>query len=192
MKTVLVIGLGFIGHHVVNQLLKEGFSVTVLERNPSKDFFSKDYEIILGDVRDRNLISDVIRKFDGVINLAGILGTSETINNPFPSVDTNIIGALNVFEAIKSEQKDTKLVHITVGNHFMNNTYAITKSASERFALMYNREHGTKISVVRALNAYGPYQKHEPVRKMIPNFILTRCSKFFLCGFHHDPRMILQ
>ena len=170
MKNVLVIGLGFIGYHVVKQLLKEGFSVTVLERNPSKDFFKIDYEIILGDVRDRNLISDVIMKFDGVINLAGILGTSETINNPFPLVDTNIIGALNVFEAIKSV--DTKLVHITVGNHFMNNTYAITKSASERFALMYNREHRTKISVVRVLNAYGPYQKYKPVKKMIPNFIL--------------------
>ncbi len=54
----------------------------------------------------------------------------------------------------------------------MNNSYSITKTCAERFAWMFNREHGTRISVVRALNAYGPGQKSEPVRKIMPNFIL--------------------
>ena len=39
--------------------------------------------------------------------------------------------------------------------------------------MMYNKEHGTEIAVVRALNAYGPHQKHAPVRKVIPNFIIA-------------------
>jgi nucleoside-diphosphate-sugar epimerase len=63
-------------------------------------------------------------------------------------------------------------VQIAVGNHFMNNTYAITKTVAERFALMFNKEFGTRIAVVRGLNAYGPGQKHKPVRKIMPNFVL--------------------
>ena len=58
--------------------------------------------------------------------------------------------------------RDSKIpaVYIAVGNHWMNNSYSITKTTAERFALMYNKEHGTKIAVVRGLNAYGPRQKH--------------------------------
>jgi nucleoside-diphosphate-sugar epimerase len=54
----------------------------------------------------------------------------------------------------------------------MNNSYSITKDTTERFAWMFNRELGTKISVTRALNAYGPGQKEKPVRKIMPNFVL--------------------
>jgi len=62
-------------------------------------------------------------------------------------------------------------VQITVGNHFMNNPYSISKATSERFATMFNTEHETDIRVVRVLNAYGPFQKHRPVRKIIPTFV---------------------
>jgi len=48
---------------------------------------------------------------------------------------------------------------------------AITKGASERFARMFNREHGSDIRTVRAQNAYGEHQKHFPVRKIVPRFV---------------------
>jgi nucleoside-diphosphate-sugar epimerase len=54
----------------------------------------------------------------------------------------------------------------------MNNSYSISKTTAERFALMFNKEHGTKIAIVRGLNAYGPRQKSEPVRKIMPNFVI--------------------
>jgi len=54
----------------------------------------------------------------------------------------------------------------------MNNPYAITKSAGERIALMYNKEFGTEIAAVRGLNAYGPRQKPRPVRKIMPNLVI--------------------
>jgi UDP-glucose 4-epimerase len=54
----------------------------------------------------------------------------------------------------------------------MNNPYSITKSAAERFALTFNREFGTRIAVVRGLNAYGPRQKPWPVRKIMPNLVV--------------------
>ncbi|MEO8383455.1 MAG: NAD-dependent epimerase/dehydratase family protein, partial [Acidobacteriota bacterium] len=96
------------------------------------------------------------------------------VDDPSAAVDTNITGALNVFQGCRTARalgRDVTCVHITVGNHFMDNPYAITKSTSERFARMFNIEHGTDIRVIRVLNAYGPYQKHQPVRKIIPTFI---------------------
>jgi len=104
------------------------------------------------------------------MHLAGLLGTSETIDEPIGPAQVNILGSLSLFEACRKFKK--RACYIAVGNHFMLNTYAITKTCAEKFALMYNAEHGTKIAVVRGLNAYGPYQKHKPVRKVIPNFVL--------------------
>ena len=59
-------------------------------------------------------------------------------------------------------------VQISVGNHFMNNPYAITKATAERFALMYNKEHGTKIAVVRGLKVMGECAKAQRDRFLLP------------------------
>lgn len=175
MKKVLVTGgLGFIGSHVVEELQSRGIQPVVFDRHISLEswsFIDPNYDFIMGDIRDRNAISEAISLCDGGINLAGILGTSETVDNPFPSVEANVMGGLNFLEACRQHNKPG--VQIAVGNHFMNNTYAITKTTVERLALMYNKEHGTKIAVVRGLNAYGERQKHKPVRKITPNFVTS-------------------
>jgi UDP-glucose 4-epimerase len=68
-------------------------------------------------------------------------------------------------------------VYIGVGNHWMNNTYSITKTTVERFIDMYNKNRGTSINIVRAMNAYGPRQvpasPYGPakVRKITPSFV---------------------
>jgi len=180
MKT-LVAGAGFIGTHVVEHLLELGHEVSVLDRYPSEsETWKGKVRVFLGDIRDRETVMEAISQQDGVINLAGILGTTETVDNPRPSVDTNIHGALNIFEgccANSMNPNGVKGVQISVGNHFMNNTYSITKTTAERFALMFNREHGTKIAVVRGLNAYGEYQKHKPIKKITPNFIVKALNQ---------------
>jgi nucleoside-diphosphate-sugar epimerase len=167
MKNILITGgAGFIGKRVANSLNILGYNPIVFDKN--KKLQNQDQ--ILGDVRDFTSINEAVGISDGVIHLAGVLGTSETINEPGPSIDVNIIGGLNIFKACKNHNKPC--TYISVGNYWMNNSYSITKDTAERFAWMFNREHGTKIAVVRALNAYGPGQKHSPVRKIIPNFVI--------------------
>ncbi len=172
---VLVTGFGFIGRHVVADLKKRGHAVTVLDRKPSLATAAElGVTPVVGDVRDPELIRQLVPFFDGVINLAGLLGTSELINDPAAAVHTNIVGALNVFQGCRAGQqlgRRIPCVQITVGNHFMNNPYSISKATSERFAEMFNIEHSTDIRVVRVLNAYGAFQKHRPVRKIIPTFV---------------------
>src|SRR5690606_5412820 len=102
-------------------------------------------------------VNEAIALADGVIHLAGVLGTSETIKEPAPAVETNIMGGLNIFKGCYNYGK--RASYISVGNYWMNNSYSITKDTAERFAWMFNRELKTEISVVRALNAFGPYQK---------------------------------
>lgn len=169
MKIMVTGASGFIGDHVVDNLRARGIDVIAFDRFRKPSERRSGVSRYLGDTRDATAVSEAVAISDGVIHLAGVLGTSETIDNPAPAIETNIVGSLNVFQAVRQYRK--RAVYITVGNYWFNNTYSITKTTAEQIAWMFNREHGTKIAVVRALNAYGPRQKAAPVRKIMPNFI---------------------
>jgi len=169
MHNILVTGGGgFIGGYVVDILLHNNYNPIIFDRRYEPA--SADKGFFLGDVTHFTSVNEAVSICDGVIHLAGVLGTAETIDEPRPALNTNIFGSMNVFQACRNYNK--RCVYISVGNYWMNNSYSITKNTAERFAKMFNTEHGTEIAVVRALNAYGPGQKHEPIRKIIPNFIL--------------------
>ena len=161
-------GSGFIANHVIRKLSSLGYQITVIDRFQKS--IEENVNHILGDIRNNNLVRDVMSKSDGIINLAGILGTSETIDNPKSTIASNLKAALNIFNGAK--EFNIPAVHITVGNYWMNNPYAITKHAAEKIGLLYNQKYNTKITVVRGLNAYGENQKDRPVRKLMPNLII--------------------
>lgn len=177
MKTrMLVTGSdGFIASHTIKALHDRGYDVIGIERHRGHIGVGElpvEYRpdaFYVGDIRDKSLVEKAVGMSDGVIHLAGILGTQETVQNPYPSVETNVIGSLNVLEAVKLHK--VPMIQIAVGNHWMNNSYSITKTTAERFCLMYHKEHGVRVNVVRALNAFGEGQKWHPVRKMMPYFI---------------------
>ena len=172
MKHILVTGgNGFIGRYVVEELQSRGYKVYVLDRHnlPTQP------ESFFGDIKDATLVTDAVSHVDGVIHLAGVLGTQETIENPLPAAETNILGGLNVIGACV--QYDVPLINIAVGNYWMDNTYSITKSTVERLVRMTSKYQGKAMASVRALNAYGPRQVPiapwgpSKVRKIMPSFI---------------------
>jgi len=167
MRILVTGGSGFIGRYVVGRLASQSHQVTVYDIVPPKfkcDFF------VAGSMVETSKIDQQVKQADAVMHLAGLLGTAETIDDPIMPAKVNVMGSLTLFEMCR--RYDKRCCYISVGNHFMFNTYAISKCCAEKFALMYNKEHKTKIAVVRGLNAYGPWQKHKPVRKVIPNFVL--------------------
>lgn len=93
------------------------------------------------------------------------------MSNIYETVKSNILGTLNILEAIKSHKKSG--VIITIGGIDWLNSYAITKLAAERFSLMYAKEFDLDIKVVRGLNTYGPKQKYKTVRKAVPTFVMN-------------------
>lgn len=192
MKIGITGGAGFIGGYVTEVALERGHSVVVFDsrgRMPSGLDFSNNVangggvELRLGDVRDATAVTELAAHVDGIIHLAACLGTQETIQNPGPAAETNIVGGLNFLEACT--QYDIPGVYIGVGNHWMDNTYSISKTTVERFVRMFNANRhpqndptlGSRFNIVRLVNAYGPRQSVAPpygpakVRKITPSFV---------------------
>jgi UDP-glucose 4-epimerase len=162
VRVLVTGGTGFIGRYVCTALRERG-------HEPITFGVTKECDI-LGDIRDATAIDIAVSTCDAVMHLAGVLGTQETVDDPLPAIETNILGGLNVFKAIRRYR--VPAANIAAANHWMWNPYSITKKAAERFALMANKEWGTKIALVRGLNVYGPRQKAYPVKKIMPNLIL--------------------
>lgn len=171
-------GQGFIGSYIRQELLYQGYEVVVFDR-VSHSTIKGNEEFFLGDVRDSTAVVEMAAHVDGIIHLAAVLGTQETISNPRPSAETNVLGSLNVFEA--ANQYNLPVVYAGVGNHWMREhgtgAYTISKTAAEDFTRMFNKYRGSRISVVRPVNAYGPRQSiaapygSSKVRKIMPSFI---------------------
>lgn len=180
MKIGITGGNGFIGGHVAELALARGHQVMVMDRSAGltpqiKNLLDQGAVLFMGDVTDSAAMAELAAHVDGIIHLAACLGTQETIANPYPAALTNVLGGLNFLEACA--QYAIPGVYIGVGNHWMDNTYSITKTTVERFVRMFNKERGTKVNVVRLVNAYGPRQSVAPpygpakVRKILPAFI---------------------
>lgn len=169
---------GFIAGWVIDELLARGHEVVAFDRI-EKQNFRKDVDFVLGDVRDNTAVFEFAAHVNGIIHLAAVLGTQETISAPKPSAETNILGSLNVFEA--ANRYDLPVVYAGVGNHFMRlegtGSYTISKSAAEDYARMFNLYRDGNIAIVRPVNAYGPRQSvaqpfgSSKVRKIMPSFI---------------------
>lgn len=174
MKVLVTGAQGFIGQYVVEELIARGHTPVAFDRY-DKGVRPEGSEFFLGDIVDEVAVTEAVAHSDAFIHLAGVLGTQETIKNPNPAAFVNIQGGLNVFKA--AAQYDVPGVNIAVGNHWMNNTYSITKSTMERFVAMFNTESNTRINVVRPTNCFGPRQVSFPpygpskVKKITPAFV---------------------
>jgi UDP-glucose 4-epimerase len=168
-------GAGFIGSWICDELEKRGHTPYVLDHR------GRLVHGMLGDVRDMTIVMEFAAHVDAIIHLAAVLGTTETIDAPHASAETNIMGALNVFEA--ASRYDLPMVFAAVGNaNIARGTYCITKSCGERFVHMYREDRGLRVTSVRPMNAYGPRQSapspygSAKVRKIVPSFITSALS----------------
>lgn len=175
MKTLVTGGMGFIGRYVIEELIARGHTPLILDHHKRlPDEYDQRAEVFYGDVRDEVAVTEAMAHAETWIHLAAVLGTQETIQNPVPAANSNLQGGLNILQA--AAQYNTPGTYIGVGNHWMNNTYSITKTMIERFIDMYNNYRGTQINIVRAVNAYGPRQLAAApfgpgkVRKITPAF----------------------
>lgn len=193
-KVLVTGGAGFIGRATVQELLRRDYDVIVFDHAgawPPPEYkevvmhddesgmgevFVRMPEVFMGDIRDATAVNEAMSHANAWIHLGGVLGTQETILNPLPAAETNVMGGLNILQA--AAQYKLPGVCIAVGNHFEDNTYSITKTTVERFCNMYRKYRGLDVTVVRALNAYGPSQSvaapfgPSKVRKIMPAFVM--------------------
>lgn len=170
MKKIAITGLdGFLSGYCIEEAQKRGYQVVGNLRHTSKNPLLADCEIYFTDIRDSAGVYGMIEHCDGVIHLAGLLGTTENIRQAELLNETNIGGTLNVLNACDNFK--IPCILIGVGNHYENNPYSISKTTAEKYGLMYAKYFNTPVNVVRAYNAIGPRQKWGKVHKILPTFI---------------------
>jgi len=96
MKLLVTGGGGFIGGYVVEELQKRGHRPGLFDHYNRGGY---PCPVILGDVRDPVAVTEAMAHVDAWIHLAAVLGTQETIQNPRPAAESNLMGGLNILEA---------------------------------------------------------------------------------------------
>lgn len=192
-KSVLVTGAdGFIGSHLTELLVKEGYKVRAFSFYNSfnswgwLDSLSKEVldeiEVFTGDVRDPNGVRESMKGIDEVFHLAALIAIPFSYHSPDSYVDTNIKGTLNVLQAARdlgtsrvlvtstSEVYGTaKYVPIDELHPYQGQSpYSATKIGADRLAESFYRSFNMPISIVRPFNTYGPRQS---ARAVIPTII---------------------
>lgn len=179
-KHILVTGgAGFIGSHMVERLLKDGHTVTVLDNlsTGSVDYLPKEVTFIKGDTANAEDVEKAFKEpVDAVFHIAGCASTINSFTDPFSDVRANFHGGINV--AMKCvEHKVPRLLYASsmTAYGFVESLpvketqptvpvsyYGITKYASERFihATGLRKDIDTKLNVTsfRMFNVYGPRQ----------------------------------
>jgi len=167
MKILVTGGSGFIGRHLIEALYRKGHQVSTFDHHPTQQQVPVDH--FQGDIRDEDAVRKAVAGHDVVYHLAGILGTHELMEIMKKAVEINVIGTLNVLDAV--QKHDARMVLASKPNIWLN-TYSLTKEMDEKFCLMFNREFGTPVAIVKWYNAYGPRQKTHGVQKAVPTFIM--------------------
>jgi UDP-glucose 4-epimerase len=175
---ILVIGgAGFIGSHVVDQLLEEPVGkVTVLDnmvrgtpQNLAAASGDDRLDVAEGSILDRELLARLMREADHVFHLAA-LWLYECVHEPRKALEINVVGAYNVVEAAQdagvrkvvysssaSVYGDAVEVPMTEDHPLRNRTmYGATKIAGEQFFRAFNEQHGLDYVGLRYMNVYGP------------------------------------
>lgn len=198
-KTVVVTGAGgFIGSHLVEQLIAEGAHVRAMLRYTSRgqrgcldllpDASLEQIAITMGDVRDFDAVREVVRGADAVFHLAALIGIPYSYEHPQEVIDTNIIGTSNVLIAAKELGTVERIVLTSTSEVYgsalrvpmdeehplqAQSPYSATKIAGDALGLSFHRSFAMPVMIVRPFNAYGPRQS---ARAVIPAIITQAVS----------------
>ena len=192
-KRVLVTGAGgFIGSHLTESLVDHGADVRAFVRYNSRNDPGllrllpperlDRVRILMGDLRDADAVRRAVRDVDVVFHLGSLIAIPYSYAHPRETVETNVIGALNVFEAARDAGVE-KVVHTSTSevygtaryvpideNHPLQgqSPYSASKIGADKVAESFYRSFDVPIATIRPFNTYGPRQS---ARAVIPTII---------------------
>lgn len=189
-KKILVTGAdGFIGSHLTEMLLDEGYRVKALSQYNSFNNWGwlegirhPELEIVSGDVRDPNYCRHITEGIDTVFHLAALIAIPYSYVAPDSYVDTNIRGTLNICQAAKDNCVRKVLVTSTSEVYGTacyvpidekhpkqpQSPYSATKIGADALAMSFYNAFQLPVIIVRPFNTYGPRQS---ARAIIPTII---------------------
>jgi len=190
---VLITGAdGFIGSHLTEKLLNEGYNVRVFVYYNSFNYWgwldslSKEkldqIEIFTGDIRDPNGVRTAMKDVDVVYHLAALIAIPFSYHSPDSYIDTNIKGTLNIIQAARDLGTERVLVTSTsevygtaqyvpideIHPKQPQSPYSASKIGADCITESFYRSFNLPITIVRPFNTYGPRQS---ARAVIPTII---------------------
>jgi NAD dependent epimerase/dehydratase len=192
-KKILVTGAdGFIGSHLVEMLVSEGYKVKAFVYynsfnswgwldNLSKEMLDK-IEIFAGDIRDPNGVREAMKGCDIVFHLAALIAIPFSYHSPDSYIDTNVKGTLNIVQAAKDFQLERVLVtstsevygtaqYIPIDERHPRqpqSPYSASKIGADCIAESFYKSFDVPVTIVRPFNTFGPRQS---ARAIIPTII---------------------
>ena len=193
MNIIVTGGAGFIGSNFVHHVYRErpDWNITVLDAltyagneanleglDPSR------VKLVVGNITDADLVDSLVAEHDAVVHYAAESHNDNSLNDPRPFLDTNIIGTYTILEAVRKHGK--RLHHISTDEvygdlelddpaRFTEHTpyapsspYSSTKAGSDLLVRAWVRSFGVQATISNCSNNYGPYQH---VEKFIPRQI---------------------
>lgn len=198
MKKILVTGAdGFIGSHLTEALVRQGYDVRAFVQYNSfnswgwldrcaSDLAGK-FDVFAGDVRDPHGVKTAMQGCDAVLHLAALIAIPYSYHSPDTYIDTNIKGTLNVVQAAR-ELGVAKVIHTSTSEVYGTarfvpiteehplqgqSPYSASKIGADQIALSFHCAFGTPVTVIRPFNTYGPRQS---ARAVIPTVITQIAS----------------
>ena len=193
MKILVTGGAGFIGSNFVHYITRErpGWHVTVLDaltyagnKKNLEGLDSSKVQLVVGNICDDTLVDKLVSESDTVIHYAAESHNDNSLNNPRPFLDTNIIGTYTLIEAARKHNK--RFHHISTDEVYgdlelddphkftpdtpynPSSPYSSTKAGSDLLVRAWVRSFGLQATISNCSNNYGPYQH---VEKFIPRQI---------------------
>jgi len=192
MRILVTGGAGFIGSNFVHHLIEHtDHTVTVLDKltyagnlASLEGLPENRYAFVKGDIADAALVDELFGRHDAVVHYAAESHNDNSLDDPRPFLDTNIVGTYTLLEAAR--RHDIRFHHISTDEvygdlelddpeRFTENTpynpsspYSSTKAGSDLLVRAWVRSFGVQATISNCSNNYGPYQH---VEKFIPRQI---------------------
>jgi len=177
MAVLVTGGCGFIGRHLVRELVERVVGeIRVVDIKIDSEFKSEMPTVKFWE-SDANLLDapeweQLMEGIDVVYHLSGLLGTTELFDRVIEAERVNVLGTLNLLEAMRKHHV-RKIVFASKPNMWKHNVYTITKENCERYLSMYHEIYGMKPIILRPFNVFGPEEKIEQYRKAVPYFLIS-------------------
>jgi len=195
MKVLVTGADGFIGSHLTESLLAEGYDVRALAQYNSFNYWgwlediqqTANLEIVCGDVRDQAYCREICKGIDVIFHLAALIAIPYSYIAPKSFIDTNIKGTLNICQAAKD--CNIKRILITSTSEVYGTAqyvpiderhplqpqspYSASKIGADAIAMSFYNAYQLPVTIVRPFNTYGPRQS---ARAVIPTIITQIAS----------------
>jgi dTDP-glucose 4,6-dehydratase len=193
-KRALVTGAGgFIGSHLVERLVDDGWQVRCLLRYNSRssrgnlehldDNKLESLELVWGDLRDAESMAHCVEGCHFVFHLGAVVAIPYSYVNPSAFVETNVVGTQNILNAARRSELVERVIVTSTSEVYGTaqyvpideshplqgqSPYSASKIGADHLAESYHRAFGLPVGILRPFNTYGPRQS---MRAIIPTII---------------------